>query len=132
MNRLFYPALFHKAEEGGFWISFPDIPECLTEGDNMDDAYNMAIDALGLCLADMEKNNIPFPAPSPVDKITVDADALLVVIEFDMLAYKKRTSSKSVKKTLTIPAWLNEQAIQLNINFSQVLQDALIEKVGNK
>lgn len=132
MNRLFYPALFHKAEEGGVWISFPDIPECLTEGDNMDDAYNMAIDALGLCLADMEKNNIPFPAPSPVDKITVDADALLVVIEFDMLAYKKRTSSKSVKKTLTIPAWLNEQAIQLNINFSQVLQDALIEKVGNK
>ncbi len=132
MNRLFYPALFHKAKEGGFWISFPDIPECLTEGDNMDDAYNMAIDALGLCLTDMEKNNIPFPAPSPVDKITVDADALLVVIEFDMLAYKKRTSSKSVKKTLTIPAWLNEQAIQLNINFSQVLQDALIEKVGNK
>ena len=132
MNRLFYPALFHKAEEGGFWISFPDIPECLTEGDNMDDAYNMAVDALGLCLADMEKNNIPFPAPSPVDKITVDADALLVVIEFDMLAYKKRTSSKSVKKTLTIPAWLNEQAIQLNINFSQVLQDALIAKVGNK
>ena len=132
MNRLFYPALFHKAEEGGFWISFPDIPECLTEGDNMVEAYNMAIDALGLCLSDMEKNNIPFPAPSPVDKITVDADAVLVVIEFDMLAYKKRTSSRAVKKTLTIPEWLNEQAIQLNINFSQVLQDALMEKVGNK
>lgn len=132
MNRLFYPALFHKAEEGGFWISFPDIPECLTEGDNMEDAYNMAIDALGLCLTDMEKNNIPFPAPSPVDKITVDSDAVLVVIEFDMLAYKKRTSSRAVKKTLTIPEWLNEQAIQLNINFSQVLQDALMEKVGNK
>lgn len=132
MNRLFYPALFHKAEEGGFWISFPDIPECLTEGDNMDEAYNMVIDALGLCLADMEKNNIPFPAPSPVDKITVDDDAVLVVVEFDMLAYKKRTSSKAVKKTLTIPEWLNEQAIQLNINFSQVLQDALMEKVGNK
>lgn len=132
MNRLFYPALFHKAEEGGFWISFPNIPECLTEGDNMEEAYNMAIDALGLCLSDMEKNNIPFPAPSPVDKITVDADAVLVVIEFDMLAYKKRTSSRAVKKTLTIPEWLNEQAIQLNINFSQVLQDALMEKVGNK
>ena len=98
MNRLFYPALFHKAEEGGFWISFPDIPECLTEGDNMDEAYNMAIDALGLCLADKEKNKISFPVPSPVDKITVDDDAILVVVEFDMLAYKKRTSSKSVKK----------------------------------
>lgn len=132
MNRLFYPALFHKAEEDGFWISFPDIPECLTEGDNMEEAYNMAIDALGLCLSDMEKNNITFPAPSSVDKITVDKDAVLVVIEFDMLAYKKRTSSRAVKKTLTIPEWLNEQAIQLNINFSQVLQDALMEKVGNK
>ena len=132
MNRLFYPALFHKAEEGGFWISFPDIPECLTEGDNMEEAYNMAIDALGLCLSDMEKNNIPFPAPSPVDKITVDADAVLVVIEFDMLAYKTRTSSRAGKQTLTIPEWLNEQGIQLNIIFSQVLQDALMEKVGNK
>lgn len=130
MNRLFYPALFHKAEEGGFWISFPDIPECLTEGDNMEDAYNMAIDALGLCLEDMEKNNISFPEPSPVDKITVDKDAVLVVIEFDMLAYKKRTNSKAVKKTLTIPAWLNDRAIQLNINFSQVLQEALTEKIS--
>ncbi|HAI91149.1 MAG TPA: HicB family protein [Butyrivibrio sp.] len=130
MNRIFYPALFHKAEEGGFWISFPDIPECLTEGDNMEDAYNMAIDALGLCLEDMEKNNIPFPEPSPVDKITVDKDAVLVVIEFDMLAYKKRTNSKAVKKTLTIPAWLNDRAIQLNINFSQVLQEALTEKIS--
>ena len=94
MNKLFYPALFHKAEEGGFWISFPDIPECLTEGDNMEEAYNMAVDALGLCLEDMEKNNIPFPVPSSIDKITVDDDAFLVVIEFDMLAYKKLQSRK--------------------------------------
>lgn len=132
MNRLFYPALFHKAEEGGFWISFPDIPECLTQGDNMEDAYNMAIEALGLSLSDMKKNNIPFPTPSSVDNITVDSDAILVVIEFDLLAYNKRHNSKSVKKTLTIPEWLNEEAILLNINFSQVLQDALIEKVSNK
>ena len=96
----------------------------------MEEAYNMAVDALGLCLEDMEKNNIPFPVPLSIDKITVDDDAFLVVIEFDMLAYKKRTNSKAVKKTLTIPAWLNEKAIQLNINFSQVLQDALLEKVG--
>lgn len=96
----------------------------------MEDAYNMAIDTLGLCLEDMEKNNIPFPEPSPVDKITVDKDAVLVVIEFDMLAYKKRANSKAVKKTLTIPAWLNDRAIQLNINFSQVLQEALTEKIS--
>ena len=50
MNKLFYPAVFHKAEEGGFWISFPDFPECLTEGDEMQEAYEMAVEALGLVL----------------------------------------------------------------------------------
>jgi len=44
----FYPALFHIAEEGGFWISFPDIPECLTQGENMEQAYEMAVDALSI------------------------------------------------------------------------------------
>ena len=51
MNKLFYPAIFHKAEEGGFWISFPDLPECLTEGDDMAQAYEMAVVAVGLALA---------------------------------------------------------------------------------
>ena len=41
MNKLFYPAIFHTAEEGGFWITFPDFPECITEGDDMEDAYRM-------------------------------------------------------------------------------------------
>ena len=48
MNRLFYPAVFHRAEEGGFWVTFPDIPECMTQGDDMHEAYEMAVDALGL------------------------------------------------------------------------------------
>ena len=47
MNKLFYPAISHKAEEGGFWISFPDLPECLTEGDDMAQAYEMAVEAVG-------------------------------------------------------------------------------------
>ena len=51
MKKLFYPAIFHKAEEGGYWISFPDIPECLTEGDTMEQAYEMAVDALGLAIS---------------------------------------------------------------------------------
>lgn len=129
MNKLFYPALFHKAEEGGFWITFPDIPECMTQGDDMEEAYNMAVDALGLCLADMEKEHIPFPAATSPDQIETAPNSFLAVIEFDMLAYKKRTSSAAVKKTLSIPEWLNEEALALNVNFSQVLQDALIELV---
>lgn len=129
MNKLFYPAIFHIAEDGGFWVTFPDLPECMTQGDDMEEAYRMAIDALGLCLADMEKEHTPYPTASSPDSIELEADAFLVVIEFDMLAYKKRNSSSAVKKTLSIPQWLNEEALSLNINFSQVLQDALIEIV---
>lgn len=132
MNKIFYPALFHNTEEGGFWVSFPDFPECLTEGDNMEDAYAMAVDALGLCLSEKDKNHEVFPKASEPSAIQHDKDSFIVVIEFDMLAYKKRTNSKAVKKTLTIPEWLNEEALALGVNFSQVLQEALIEKVTKK
>ena len=130
MKKLFYPALFHKAEEGGFWVSFPDIPECLTQGDDMAQAYEMAVDALGLALTSRENEHQPLPSPSDPPEIIPELDAFLVVIEFDMLAYKKRNNSRAVKKTLSIPEWLNEAAIAMDINFSQVLQEALMEKIG--
>lgn len=129
MNKLFYPALFHKADEGGFWISFPDIPECLTQGDDMAQAYEMAVDALGLALSCREKEYQPLPAASDPTAISLEPDSFVVVIEFDMLAYKKRTNSRAVKKTLSIPEWLNEAAINMDLNFSQVLQEALIAKI---
>lgn len=130
-NRLFYPALFHKAEEGGFWVSFPDIPYCLTQGENMEEAYTMAVDALGLCIADLKKNNHPIPTASNISSIIVEPESFLVIIEFDMLAYNKRNNAKAVKKTLTIPEWLNEEAMNLGVNFSQVLQEALMMKLGH-
>ena len=129
MKKLFYPALFHKAEEGGFWVSFPDIPECLTQGDDMTQAYEMAVDALGLALTCREKEQQPIPDSSDQTTITPEPDAFLVVIEFDMLSYKKRTSSRAVKKTLSIPEWLNEAAMSMDLNFSQVLQEALMSKI---
>lgn len=129
MKKLFYPALFHKAEEGGFWISFPDIPECFTQGDDMTQAYEMAVEALGLALTSREKEHQPFPEVSEPTAITPEPDSFLVVIEFDMLAYKKRTNSRAVKKTLSIPEWLNEAAIAMDLNFSQVLQEALLSKI---
>ena len=129
MKKLFYPALFHKAEEGGFWVSFPDIPECLTQGDDMTQAYEMAVDALGLALSCREKEHQPLPDISDPTAITPKPDSFLVVIEFDMFAYKKRTSSRAVKKTLSIPEWLNEAAMSMDLNFSQVLQEALMLKI---
>jgi len=130
MNKLFYPAIFHKAEEGGFWITFPDIPECMTQGEDMQQAYEMAVDALGLAITSRKQERESIPAPSQPYDLTVGEGELCVVIEFDMRAYQKRTNSKAVKKTLSIPQWLNEEAMEMGVNFSQVLQEALIQKIG--
>lgn len=128
-NKYFYPALFHRAEEGGYWVSFPDLPECLTQGDDMGEAYGMSVEALGLALEDRVKSG-NVPKPSAVENVPVEANSYVVIIEFDMLEYKKRTASQAVKKTLSIPGWLNEAATARGINFSAVLQEALKEKLG--
>lgn len=132
MDKFFYPAVFHTADEGGFWITFPDFPECVTQGENMQEAYEMAVDALGLCISDMKKEQLPLPSASAPSSITVDADSVLLIVEFDMAAYKRKYSSKAVKKTVSIPEWLNEEALALGVNFSQILQEALIQKVGKQ
>lgn len=133
MKKLFYPAVFHKAEEGGFWVSFPDIPECLTEGDTTEQAYEMASDALGLALVDRLKNNEKLPTVSEANNnVITDSNSVLMLVEFDMEKYLKKNSNKAVKKTLSIPEWMNEEAIAMNINFSQVLQEALMAKLAVK
>lgn len=129
MGKLFYPAVFHKAEEGGFWVTFPDIPECMTQGDDMQQAYEMSVEALGLSLTTMEDAGEKIPEASQPDEIKVE-DGYLVIVEFDMAEYRRKHCSRAVKKTLSIPEWLNEAAIRQNINFSQVLQEALMEKVN--
>lgn len=130
MEKLFYPAIFHTAEEGGFWISFPDLPECYTEGDNMEDAYKMAVDALGLALSSREDAKEEIPKASSLIEIETSQGDFVAVVEFDMLEYKKKHNSRAVKKTLSIPEWLNEAAMEAGINFSQVLQEALMQKIG--
>lgn len=129
MDRLFYPAIFHKAEEGGFWVTFPDIPECMTQGEDIQHAYEMTVEALGLSITTMEEEGTALPKASEPDRIQVDTDEFLVVVEFDLMEYRRKHCSKAVKKTLTIPEWLNEAAIKAGVNFSQVLQEALMEKV---
>lgn len=128
MNKLFYPAIFHTAEEGGFWVSFPDLPECLTEGDDMQEAYEMAVEALGIALVGRKEDGEELPVPSQSNQINAE-DGVLVIVEFDMLEYMRKHNSKAVKKTLSIPEWLNEEAIAMGVNFSQVLQEALMAKL---
>lgn len=129
MNTCYYSAIFHKDEKGGYWISFPDFPECMTQGETLEEAYKMASEAMGLCIDEKIKNDEKLPeVSSPVDYLAEEGD-FSCLIEFDLQKYRRTHNMKSVKKTLSIPEWLNEAAMAKNINFSQVLQEALIQKI---
>ena len=99
MKKLFYPAVFHIAEEGGYWVTFPDFPECLTQGENMQEAYDMAIDALGLILTDDINDHKELPEPSNITHVD---DGVVVIIPYDYLEYNRKYHNKSIKKTLSI------------------------------
>ena len=126
MKRLFYPAVFQKEDDGRYFVFFPDIEGCNTQGNNINDAYEMAFDALGLTLSYLEDNKLPIPEPSQPENLDIDESQVVVIVQFDMMEYLKKHESKAVKKTLSIPSWLNEAAIEQNVNFSQVLQEALM------
>lgn len=130
MNKLFYPAVFQVEEEGGYSVFFPDIEGCNTQGETVEEAYDMAFNALGLMLSYLKDNKLNIPEPSKPQDISLDINQYVVIIQFDMLEYLKKNESRAVKKTLSIPSWLNEAAIEHNINFSQVLQEALQNKIN--
>lgn len=121
MNKVFYPAVFHP-EEQGYSVTIPDIDGCFTQGDTLEEAMDMAVDAIGLCLEGCA-GSFP-PASNPVD-MKPDSGDFVTLVPFDMLAYRKKHETRAVKKTLTIPSWLNEAAEEQHINFSSVLQSAL-------
>ena len=94
----------------------------------MQQAYEMAVEALGLSITTMEEAGEKIPEASAPGKIQME-DGFLVVVEFDLMEYRRKHCSKAVKKTFKYPEWLNEAAIRAGVNFSQVLQEALMEKV---
>jgi len=91
----------------------------------------MAVDALGLAITSRRKEGALLPKPSDPDLVSLE-EGLLMIVHFDMLDYLRKHNSKAVKKTLSIPEWLNEEAMRLGINFSQVLQEALMKIVMTK
>ena len=96
----------------------------------MVDALEMASDVLSGKLVFMEDNGEEIPKPTPISKLKIDEHQYSTLVMADTMAYRKANSTKAVKKTLTIPSWLNDIAEKQSINFSQVLQDALIKIVG--
>ena len=128
--KLVYPACFYK-EENGYSVVVPDLLGCCTQGETLEEAIQMAEDAaLGWLLTALEENE-KIPEPTEIKNIKLEYEnGFVSLLLLDISAYSEKYGSrKSVKKTLTIPAWLNERAERMEINFSKTLQDALIKKV---
>lgn len=119
-----FPAVFLK-EEDGYSVSFPDIDGAFTCGETFEEALFMAKDCLELNLDTVDE----IPHVTDIDKIKLNENEYLVMVQADMLNFRKKNDNKPVKKTLTIPKWLNDLGIEKKINFSKVLQDALKEKL---
>lgn len=128
MAKYVYPAIFEREKSGGYSVFFPDLEGCYTCGDDLTDSIYMAEDVLAFTLYDYEKDAKDIPAPSDPSALKAD-NGFVNFIACDTLEYQKRNNNKAVKKTLTIPEWLNEAATAADINFSQLLQDALKAKL---
>lgn len=128
MLKLVYPACFYPQEEGGYTVVVPDLQGCVTEGSDMAEAIEMAIDAASGWALDCLEEGEAVPKPSNPKDIELEYDDGFVnFIVLDMDAYAEKYGDKAVRKNLTIPAWLNTIAEKENVNFSNVLQNALME-----
>jgi len=131
MSKYVYPAIITPEESGLYSVIFPDLSGCYTSGNDLTDALYMAEDVLSFTLFGLEKDSIVIPTPSSkLDLSLYPAGSFINYIACDTLEYQKRNNIKAVKKTLSIPEWLNEMAMNAGLNFSQVLQEALKTKLG--
>lgn len=131
MRKLTYLAVFEPAPEG-YGVYFPDLPGCVSLGSDFEQAQQNAAEALGLHIYGMEKDGdeIPVPARQPqIDADTVEGCIVASVSVFPELV-RNELDNRAVKTNLTIPAWLKELAESQGVNFSKVLQAALMEYLG--
>lgn len=122
---LLYPAIFTHGDTA-ITVTFPDIPEAITQGKDLNEAYQMAVEVLGFTLEDYQE----YPQASSTSQVQADnPDADVALISIDMNAYLRRYHSKKIRKNVTIPEWLNNLAEEKKLNFSQVLTEALESKL---
>ncbi|MCI8411473.1 MAG: HicB family protein [Clostridia bacterium] len=131
--KLVYPACFYEEKEGGYSVEIPDLLGCCTQADTLEEAIEMAEDAaLGWILTSIE-NEEEIPNPSKIQEVKLEREngfVTLLLLDIDQYTEKYGTK-KSVKKTLTIPEWLNKRAEKIGVNFSKTLQEALLNKIVN-
>jgi len=125
--KLTYPACFYSDEEkkGAYAVVVPDLPGCVSGGNTLAEAILMATDAASGWILDELEDGKAAPEASPLENIIPDHGGFVSILVLDMDAYTEKYGKKTVRKNLTIPAWLNTFAEKNHINFSQVLQDSL-------
>lgn len=132
MAKYLFPAIFTPEECGGYSVRVPDLKSCFTDGDDLLEAMQMAKDALCLMLYDLEQEGAVIPAASSVQDIQKEADEgeFVSLVGCDTIEYRRFFNNKAIKKTLSIPSWLNDMAERADINFSATLQEALKLKLN--
>jgi len=125
-----FPCVFIYKESGGIGINFPDLDGCISFGEDEQKACHNAKEALSLHLYGMEQDNDDIPEPSSIKEIDLEGNESIVLMEVYMPPFRARQDNKFIKKTLTIPQWLNIEAERAGVNFSQILQSSLKEHLG--
>ena len=131
-----YPACFYKEKSGSYSVIFPDLNHLATCGDTLDQALAMAVDCLAGYLYSAARDGETVPQPSAIGSIQPDQEydeyeeVFVNLVAVDVAEYAKTHFERAVKKTLTIPRWLNDRAEREGVNFSQLLQAALRQKLG--
>ena len=130
-DRYVFPAVFTYEEGEKISIEFPDL-ECATCGDDDEDALFSARELLGCVICGLEEDGEPIPEPTPLADVKLSSNERACLIDVFMPVYRLTRVHKSVNRTVTLPAWLNAEALEHKINFSQVLQEALKVQLGYK
>ena len=128
-----YPAIFTEEKITGrglvYTVIFPDILGCVTEGDTLPEAIEMAREALAGCIGAIQKRREAIPAATPLEAVDFEK-GFVSLIDLDMTEYKRKTEKRAVKRTVSLPLWLDTMAQDAGLNFSQTIQDALKERLG--
>jgi len=126
--KIAYPIVISKGQK--FLIA--SVPDCDidAQGTSIVDAIEMARDAISIWCVGQQDAGRELPLPSELSSLEHDAGDTVTLVDVDVDAYRRKLDNRAVRKNLTVPSWLNEQAERAGINFSGVLQEALKQKLG--
>ena len=124
-----YPAIFTE-EEDGILVDFPDLPNCYTDGATIAEAFENAEDALALALWQMEETQQKIPTPSSPAALHVPGGASVALVRADTLPVRQMNDTRTIRKNVTLPGWMDALARERNINFSKLLQNAIRRECG--